>query len=59
MPKMNGIEFQKLMPVNPYPVVVVSTMPINASDALEAGAVDFVKKPVVKTPGDLQEFIGN
>ena len=58
MPKMNGIEFlKKLMPVNPYPVVVVSAMPINALDALEAGAVDFVKKPVVKTPGDLQEFI--
>lgn len=58
MPKMNGIEFlKKLMPVNPYPVVVVSSMPINALDALEAGAVDFVKKPVVKTPSDLQDFL--
>lgn len=57
MPKMNGIEFlKKLIPVNPYPVVVVSSLNINVLDALEAGAVDFVKKPVVKKPGDLQDF---
>ena len=49
MPKMNGIEFlKKLMPVDPHPVVVVSSLPINALDALEVGAVDFVKKPVIK-----------
>lgn len=58
MPKMNGIEFlKKLMPVDPHPVVVVSSLPINALDALEVGAVDFVKKPVIKKPGDLQDFI--
>jgi len=58
MPKMNGIEFlRKLMPENPLPVVVVSSLPINALDALEAGAVDFVKKPLVKSPDDTKEFL--
>ncbi len=46
MPGMNGIEFLKtLIPQKPVPVVVVSSLPINALDALDAGAVDFVKKP--------------
>ena len=46
MPGMNGIEFLKtLIPKRPVPVVVVSSLPINALDALDAGAVDFVKKP--------------
>lgn len=58
MPQMSGIEFlKKLMPVRPTPVVVVSSAPITALDALDAGAVDFVKKPVVNSPGDLDSFI--
>lgn len=57
MPKMNGIEFlKKLIPQYPIPVVVVSSLPINAFDAIDAGAVDFVKKPVVKGPNDLKDF---
>lgn len=58
MPKMNGIEFiKRLMPTHPVPVVVVSSLPINALDALDAGAVDFVKKPEIKSPGDMKNFI--
>ncbi len=58
MPQMSGIEFLKQMiPTNPIPVVVVSSLPINALDALDAGAVDFVKKPVVNQPGDLEAFV--
>lgn len=58
MPKMSGIEFLKqLIPKRPVPVVVVSSLPINALDALDAGAIDFVKKPVVQRPGDLDSFI--
>ena len=46
MPKMSGIEFMKtLMKQHPVPVVVVSSLPMNAIDALSVGAVDFVKKP--------------
>ncbi len=60
MPKMNGIEFlKKLMPVHPVPVVVVSSLPINALDALQAGAVDFVRKPVVKGAFDMNNFISD
>lgn len=58
MPKMNGIDFlKKLIPEHPLPVVVVSALPINALDALNAGAVDFVKKPVIRNPSDLKLFI--
>lgn len=58
MPKMNGIDFlKKLMPQHPVPVVVVSSLPINALDALDAGAVDFVRKPQVQSPADLNAFI--
>lgn len=57
MPKMNGIKFlTKLIPQYPIPVVVVSSLPINAFDALDAGAVDFVKKPQIKTQNDILDF---
>ncbi len=57
MPKMSGIDFlKKLMPQYPLPVVVVSSTPENAFAALEAGAVDFIKKPVIKSPNDLKDF---
>lgn len=60
MPKMNGIDFiKKLIPIHPVPVVVVSSLPINVLDALGAGAVDFVKKPAVKSPNDVKNFIGD
>ena len=46
MPRMNGIEFlRRLMPQYPLPVVVVSAVNENVFDALDAGAVDFVRKP--------------
>ncbi|MCI8649689.1 MAG: chemotaxis response regulator protein-glutamate methylesterase [Anaerotruncus sp.] len=58
MPKLNGIDFLKqLMPKHPLPVVVVSSLPINALDALQAGAVDFVKKPEIKSSQDLSRFM--
>lgn len=46
MPNMNGLAFlEKLIPNNPLPVVVVSSLPANALEALSRGAVDFVLKP--------------
>ncbi len=46
MPKMNGIDFlRKLLPQNPVPTIVVTSSPINAFEAISAGAVEFVKKP--------------
>jgi two-component system chemotaxis response regulator CheB len=47
MPGMNGIEFlKKLMPQHPVPVIVVSSASGIVFDALQAGAVDFVSKPL-------------
>jgi two-component system chemotaxis response regulator CheB len=57
MPKMNGIEFlQKLIPQYPLPTVIISSAPIAAFDALDAGAVDYIKKPLIKTPADMRNF---
>ena len=57
MPRMNGIEFLgKLLPVYSVPVVVVSSAPVRVFDALSAGAVDFVRKPELKSPSDFAAF---
>ena len=48
LPKMNGIDFlRKLIPQYPIPVVVISSLNDKVFDAMQAGAVDFVAKPVV------------
>ncbi len=58
MPRMSGIDFiRQLIPKHPIPVVVVSSLPINVIEALSAGAVDFIKKPTVKSPEDMNQFI--
>lgn len=47
MPQMDGIEFlQKLMPQYPLPTLVISCHGERMLKALEAGAVDFLRKPV-------------
>lgn len=58
LPRMNGIEFlRKLMPQYPLPVVVISSLSDKVFDALNAGAVDFVAKPVGATRNQIEEFI--
>lgn len=58
MPKMDGITFlTKLMPQFPIPAVVVSGHYENIFDALKAGAVDFMKKPLENTQESLNHFI--
>lgn len=58
MPKLNGIDFLKtLMPEHPVPVVVVSSLPMNVLGALNAGAVDFVRKPQASGGSDIKAFI--
>ena len=54
MPRMGGLTFMTdLMRLHPVPVVIVSTLTEEVSDAthraLELGAVDFIAKPKVKT----------
>lgn len=57
MPKINGLDFLKqLLPNDPIPVVVVTSQPIQAFNALDAGAVDFVKKPQATSFADLHGF---
>ncbi len=46
MPGMTGLDFlAQLLPTNPLPVVLVSSLNLGVFDALHAGAVDFVRKP--------------
>ena len=58
MPKMNGIEFiRRLMPQYPLPAVIVSSLSDNVFEALNAGAVDFVVKPAIRTSNGMEGFI--
>lgn len=60
LPRMSGIEFlRKLMPQYPLPVVVISALSDKVFDALNAGAVEFVAKPVVTDRSQLESFIKN
>lgn len=60
LPKMSGIEFlRKLMPQYPLPVVVISALSDRVFDALDAGAVEFVAKPVVTDRKQLDSFLTN
>jgi len=57
LPKMNGLVFlKKLMAEKPMKVVLVSSMNISVFDALQSGAVDFVKKPDMSLKNDLAIF---
>lgn len=58
MPRMDGIEFiRQLLPQYPLPVIVVSTVSEAVLDALSVGAVDFVAKPDIRSPKDIEGFI--
>ena len=58
LPRMSGIVFlRKLMPQYPLPVVVISALSDKVFDALNAGAVDFVAKPVVTDRKQVEEFV--
>ncbi|MEL6999847.1 MAG: chemotaxis response regulator protein-glutamate methylesterase [Pseudomonadota bacterium] len=60
MPRMDGITFlKKLMSQKPIPVVICSSLVGQGSraslEALEAGAVEVIKKPVISTKSYLEE----
>lgn len=58
MPGMNGIDFlRSFIPTNPVPVIVVTSSPTSAFDAVSAGALDFVKKPSASNKDELRKFI--
>lgn len=61
MPKMDGLDFlERLMRLRPMPVIMVSTLTHQGSDAalraLELGAVDFVSKPQLDIVAGLQDY---
>lgn len=58
MAKMNGIEFiKRLMPQYPLRTIVVSTVSGAVFDALNSGAVDFVRKPDIGSVNRVENFI--
>lgn len=58
MPGMNGIDFLKeLMPKKPMPVVVASAVNGIVFEAFKAGAVDFVVKPSMGRPENIDGFV--
>ena len=58
LPRMSGLEFlRKLMPQYPIPVIVISALSDKVFDAIHAGAVDFVAKPISNTAKSIQEFV--
>ena len=60
MPGLNGIEFLKqLIPQNPIPVILVSSLNISVFEALFAGAVDFVRKPDASQGNNIQNFMSD
>src|SRR5216683_6581542 len=63
MPHMDGLTFlRKIMALRPMPVVMISTLTQAGAEvtleALEAGAVDFVAKPVNDVASALNELAG-
>lgn len=57
MPKMDGIAFlRKLHPQNNIPTIVVSSCEDRRMEAVEAGAVQFIAKPLTRTNSDMQRF---
>ena len=58
MPGQSGIDFLKeYLPANPVPVILCSSLNLKVFDALNAGAVDFVRKPDVQESKEV--FIAN
>lgn len=57
MPGMRGTDFlKKIIPTNPLPVVLVSAVNIGVFEALDAGAVDFVRKPDMQNQNNFSSF---
>lgn len=60
MPGMSGIDFLKqLLPTNPIPVILVSSLNLSVFDALSAGAVDFVRKPDMRAQNTKDAFFAS
>ena len=57
MPGMNGIDFIKsFLPKKRIPFIVITSSPTRAFDAISAGAVEFMKKPLVHNSAEMSSF---
>ncbi len=57
MPGMNGIDFIKsFLPKKRVPFIVITSSPTRAFDAISAGAVEFMKKPLVHNSSEMSAF---
>lgn len=57
MPGMSGTDFlKKIIPTTPIPIVLVSSVNIGVFEALDAGAVDFVRKPDMQNQNGFAAF---
>ena len=58
MPGMSGIDFlRKFIPEKPVPVIVITSSETSAFEAMNAGAIEFVKKPTGGSRNDLDKFV--
>ena len=57
MPRMDGIAFlKKLLPQYYIPTIVISSRSDSRVAAVEAGAAEFIAKPLTRTNSDMQKF---
>jgi len=57
MPGMSGIDFLRaFLPTHPLPVIVITSSPLSALDAISVGALDFVRKPETNNQKSIDKF---
>lgn len=57
MPRMDGVAFlKKLLPQYYVPTIIVSSSEEHKKAAQDAGAVEFIPKPVARTNSDMERF---
>ena len=57
MPRMDGIAFlKKLLPQYYIPTIVISSRSDSRSEAVDAGAAEFIAKPLTRTNSEMQKF---
>lgn len=57
MPRMDGIAFlKKLLPQYYIPTIIISSSEDKRAESLDAGALEFINKPLARTTNDMEKF---